>query len=39
MDTYCVLWCFIKGDSTAFPVPAPSDADIGDMKDLVLEKG
>lgn len=38
VDTHRVLWCFIKGDSTAFPVSAPGDADIGDVKDLVWEK-
>ena len=38
VDTHRVLWCFIKGDSAAFPVAAPSNADIGDLKDLVLEK-
>ena len=38
LDAHLVLCCFIEGDSTAFPVPAPGDAEIGDVKDLVWEK-
>ena len=33
-----VLWCFIKGDSTAFRVAAPGKASIDEVKNLVWEK-
>lgn len=34
-----MLWCFTKGDSTAFPVSALGKTSIGEVKDLVWEKG
>ena len=41
-DTRRVLWCFIKGDSTVsapFPIAAPGNATIGQVKGLVWEQG
>lgn len=37
-DEVRVLWCFIKGDSTAFEVTAPVRASIGRLKKLVWEE-
>lgn len=38
-DTRRVLWCFIKGDSTPFPIAAPGNATMGQVKGLVWEQG
>jgi Crinkler effector protein N-terminal domain len=38
-DTRRVLWCFIKGHSTSFPIAAPGNATIHQVKGLVWEQG
>jgi Crinkler effector protein N-terminal domain len=38
-DTHHVLWCFIKGDSTAFEVPALDKTSIAEVKRWVWEEG
>lgn len=37
-DKVRVLWCFTKGDSTAFEVIAPVNASISRLKKLVWEE-
>jgi len=38
-DTVRVLRCFFQGDSMSCKVTAPGNADVGDVKDLIFEKG
>ena len=37
-DIHHVLWCFAKGDSVAFHVPALGKTSIGEVKCLVWER-
>jgi hypothetical protein len=34
-DTHRIIWCLLKGDSIAFPIFAPADAVIDELKKLI----
>jgi Crinkler effector protein N-terminal domain len=33
------IWCLIEGETAAFPVTASRDVPIGELKELIHEKG
>jgi hypothetical protein len=37
-DSYCI-WCLVEGEAAIFPVTASPTIPIGELKDLIKEKG